>query len=168
MGRKLSQPEPLLMTELQHDVIEKLANRPTTTLKMSTRANILLQGYEGTPYSIISKNLKIALNTVKLWEERWTLHQEALSELETEADLTKGMLLFFSDLPRSGKPKKFTDAQEKQIVALACDHPNQHNIEMTNWTNDMLALTAQAKGIVESISPGQVARILKNKPITTP
>ena len=167
MGRKLSQPVPLLMTELQYNVIEKIANRPTTTLKMSKRANILLQGYEGTPYSMISKDLSIALNTVKSWGKRWTIHQKALSELETETDLTKAMLLFFKDLARPGKPKKFTDAQEKQIIALACDRPSQHNIEMTDWSNNMLALTAQAKGIVESISSGQVGRILKNKPITT-
>jgi len=167
MGRKLSNPEPLKMTELQHDVIQKIATRPTTTLKMSMRAHILLHGYKGTPYSIISKELGIALNTVKLWQTRWTSEQKILSELEREADLTKGMFVFFKDLARPGKPKKFTETQEKQIIALACDRPDNHDIEMTDWSNEMLAITAQAKGIVESISPAQVGRILKNKPIAT-
>ncbi|MFK7906444.1 MAG: GNAT family N-acetyltransferase [Chitinophagales bacterium] len=48
----------------------------------------------------------------------WLSNQEKLSELETETDFIKGIRLFFKDLFRSGKPKKFTIAEEKQIVAL--------------------------------------------------
>lgn len=167
MGRKLSIPKPLVMTNMQYEVIHQISTRPTTTLKMSTRAHILLSGYEGKPYSVISEELGIDLNTVKSWQNRWVLAQDSLSKLETQADLNKGIFLFFKDLSRSGKPKKFTTAQEKQIIALACDRPDNHNIEMTDWSHEMLALTAKNKGIVESISSAQVGRILKNRAITT-
>jgi hypothetical protein len=167
MGRKLSIPKPLVMTNMQYDVINQIATRPTTTLKMSTRARILLSGYQGKAYSVISQELGIDLNTVKSWQKRWILAQNSLSELETQAELTKGIQLFFKDLARTGKPKKFTLAQEKQIIALACDRPDNHNIEMTDWSHEMLALTAKTKGIVKSISSAQVGRILKNRDITT-
>lgn len=167
MGRKLSNPKALKMTNLQYDIIYEIATRPTTTLKMSKRAHVLLSGYEGKPYSVISQELGINLNTVKSWQKRWISELGNLSELKTGANLRKAMLLFFKDLPRTGKPKKFTVAQEKQIIALACDQPINHNIEMANWSHEMLALTAKTKGIVKSISSAQVGRILKNRAITT-
>jgi hypothetical protein len=37
--------------------------------------------------------------------------------------MEQALLLFLKDLPRSGTPAKFTEAQKKQIVALACDKP---------------------------------------------
>ena len=167
MGRKLSYPEPLEMTKMEHDIIHELSIRPTTTLKMSTRAQILLSGYEGKPYSVLSQELDIHLNTVKSWQKRWILERNNLSELQTKSNLTKGIILFFKDLPRSGKPKTFTMSQEKQIIALACDEPSNHNIEMTNWSHEMLALTAKTKGIVKSISSAQIGRILKNRGVKT-
>ena len=168
MGRKLSIPEPLLMTKIQHEVLLHISTRPTTTLKLSGRARILLLGYEATPYSVISKELGIDVNTVKSWQNRWIEFQPILSALTTRSDLIEGITLFFKDLARSGKPKKFSDAEEKQIIALACDRPDNHGVEMTNWSHQMLASIAQSEGIVESISPAQVGRILKNKPFATP
>lgn len=69
-----------------------------------------------------------------------------------------------SDLKKSGTPKKFSLAQEQQITSLACDKPENHGIEMTTWTQEMLAQVAKSKGLVESISRVQVGRIL---PFTT-
>ncbi len=168
MGRKLSIPSALLMSKMQHDVIHQIATKPTTTLKVSKRAHILLLGYQGKPYSVISKKLGIHLNTVKSWQKRWVFNEEKLSQIESESDFVNAMNMFFKDLPRSGKPKKFTVSQEKQIIALACDAPSNHDIEMTDWSHEMLSITAQAKGIVESISPAQVGRILKNRATPTP
>lgn len=167
MGRKLSIPEPLAMTKMQYEVLLHISTRPTTTLKMCSRARILLLGYEAIPYSVISKELSIDVNTVKSWQNRWIAFEPILSEITTKADLIKGITLFFKDLARSGAPKKFSSAQEKQILALACDRPDNHGIEMTNWSHQMLAMTAQSEGVVESISPAQVGRILKNKPLAT-
>ncbi|MGB1241227.1 MAG: helix-turn-helix domain-containing protein [Chitinophagales bacterium] len=167
MGRKYSIPVSLEMSELQLSTLQQISTRPTTTLKLAIRANILLLGYEGKPYSVISRELGVEVNTVKSWQSRWKEAQHMLNEQKNEADLKKLMYIFFKDLPRSGKPKKFTVSQEQQIVALACDTPRNHGIEMTDWTTEMLILTAQAKGIVKSISATQVRRILKNTAFTT-
>jgi len=167
MGRNLAIPPSLSMTELQICALQKFATRHSTPLQMSKRANILLFASESQPHSTISKEVKVSVNTVKSWRKNWKESYEELSKLETETDLTKALHLFFQDLPRPGKPNKFTEVQRKQIVALACDQPTNHGIQMTNWTNEMLALTAQSKGIVDSISKSQVRRILKNGALTT-
>lgn len=167
MGRKLAVPPKMVMTDLQVSMLKKFMTRHSTPVQMSKRANIILFAFERKPNSIVSQELKVSINTVKYWRNRWNAANKELSELKTEADLTKALHLFFKDLPRPGKPKKFTESQRKQIVSLACDKPVNHGIEMTNWTNEMLALTAKSKGIVESISTSQVRRILKNRALTT-
>jgi transposase len=167
MGRKLAIPAKLPKTELQISALKKYASRHSTPHQMSKRANILLHAFEGQPHSKISKELKVSVNTVKAWRKNWNKAYDELSKPETQKDLTKALHLFFKDLKRSGKPNKFTEVQTKQIVALACDKPTRHEIEMTDWTNEMLALTAQSRGIVESISASQVRRILKKGALTT-
>lgn len=167
MGRPLSKPSKLLMTELQYCAIKKITKHPKTTVKTATRAKILQLGYENKPHSIVSQELEVSINTVKLWRNRWDECQATLSNLDTETKLISGLHQFFKDLPRSGVPPKFTAAQRKQIIALACDEPSLHKIPMTDWSSEMLALTAKAKGIVDSISSSQVRRILKNGVVTT-
>lgn len=79
-------------------------------------------------------------------------------------DFRKRLISTLKDSPRSGAPKTITLAQEKQIIALACEHPADYQIEMADWTHEMLAKVVIAKGIVASISSRQVGRILKKQP----
>jgi transposase-like protein len=167
MGRQHAKPSKLLMTETQYCAIKKISNHPKTTVKTAKRAKMLQLGYENKPHSIVSQELGVSINTIKLWRNRWDENQANFSDYDTETELICGLHQFFKDLPRSGVPPKFTEAQRKQIIALACDEPSIHDIPMTNWSSEMLALTAKAKGIVESISSAQVRRILKNGVVTT-
>ncbi len=167
MGRKLAEPPKMSKTELQISTLEKLARRHSTAQQVSKRANILLLAFKDTPHSKISKQLKVSINTVKSWRNNWEASFEEFSKFTNESDLTKAYHLFFKDRQRPGGPKKFTEVQRKQIVALACDKPSTHEIAMTDWTNEMLAKVAKSKGIVESISKSHVRRILKNGAITT-
>lgn len=144
-----------------------MTTRHSSPVQQVKRAKILLLAFENQPHSVISKSLGVSINTVKSWRNRWNESYEALSQIETESEMNKALYLFFKDLHRPGKPNKFTEAHRKQIVALACDKPTNHKIEMTDWSNEMLALTAQAKGIVDSISKSQVRRILKKGALTT-
>lgn len=167
MGRKIAIAPKLPMTALQYSLLEKISSRHTTGQQVSKRAKILLLASQGEAHSVIRDTLGVSINTIKSWRNRWNAAYEATSESTTEADLLKVLMLFLKDLPRCGTPKKFTATQRKQIVALACDKPIHHEVEMTDWTHEMLAITAKAKGIVDSISESQVRRILKNGAFTT-
>jgi len=167
MGRKIAPSAKLPMTDLQHSLLGKIASRHGTAQQKSKRAQILLLGSKGQAHSVVSQTLSVSINTVKKWRTRWYEAYEELSQIETETDLLQSLLLFLKDLPRPGTPAKFTETQRSQIVALACDKPINHQLEMTDWTYEMLALTAQAKGIVSSISESHVRLILKNAALTT-
>ena len=170
MGRKIA-PAPMLpMTDLQYSLLEKTVSRHTTGQQQSKRARILLLASKGQAHSTIHQTLGVSINTVKSWRNRWNEAYEGIcgAETETETALSEALLLFLKDLQRPGTPNKFTEAQRKQTVALACDRPVSHQLEMTGWTHGMLAITARAKGIVDGISESQVRRILKNTAVTAP
>lgn len=167
MGRKIAPSTKLPMTSLQYASLEKIVGRHKTSQQKSKRAQILLLGSQGQAHSFVSQTLNVSINTVKKWRLRWTNAYKDLSKIELEKDLLQALSLFLKDLARPGTPAKFTESQKKQIVALACDKPINHQIEMTDWTYEMLAITAQAKGIVASISESHVRLILKNAALTT-
>ena len=66
-----------------------------------------------------------------------------------------------SDEPRSGCPGKFTAEQLTGLIALACEPPEKSGRPITHWTGKELAEEAVARGIVDSISPSQVNRYLR-------
>lgn len=175
MGRGQPPAPAIPMTACQVEVFSQLSRKHTTGQQLSKRAEIMLMASEGHSNSHTKRVLGISLNTVKFWRSRWLSAYEEL--LEAEASMEKGEMsrlayekqLFevLSDQPRQGAPKTFSLGQEQQIVALACDKPRHHGLEMTDWTYAMLAKVAIAKGIVASISSSQVGRILKKYPTST-
>ena len=167
MGRRISIPICLKMSASQSQILAKISTRHLTGQQVSKRAKILLLASTGEPHILIHQQLNVSVNTVKSWRRRWEDIEEELSEIESDQELERALLIFLTDLPRPGKPQKFTEVQRKQLVALACDKPTNHGLEITDWTFEMLSLTAQSKGIVEKISKSQVRRILKNAALTT-
>ena len=168
MGRGQAPAPAITMTATQASLFKKMVSKHTIPQQIAKRIKILLMAKEGHSNSHIKRELGISLNTVKSWRSRWVAAYENLLSYESSSELYACLFAFLQDLPRRGAPKTFTLAQEQQIVALACDKPYTHGLEVTDWTHEMLALTAKAKDIVFSISPRQVGRILKNTPTSTP
>lgn len=81
----------------------------------------------------------------------------------SDGELLAKILDILTDVPRSGAPKRITLSEEQQLIALACEKPEDHGIPMTQWNREMLAKVAMAEGIVEKISPRYVSELLKKK-----
>jgi hypothetical protein len=62
--------------------------------------------------------------------------------------------------PASGGPRRFPPLQRAQIVQLACLEPVARGLHVTHWASQDLARQAVADGIVDSISPRTIRRIL--------
>lgn len=90
------------------------------------------------------------------------------NETVSDKQLLDKMLEILSDIPRSGKPKQITLAQEQQIVALAREKPEDYGIPMTQWNREMLAHVAKTEGIVKTISPRYISDILKKNQASSP
>ncbi len=175
MKRKYHSSKAIRITSKQELVLYQLTKEHKREQQLVKRANILLLASKGISNAEVKRRLGSSINTIKAWRNRWESNYETLLEIELELNpvpkasktLRESIIGVLSDKPRSGKPKKFTLAEEQQIVSLACDKPENHNIEVTTWSQEMLAQVAKAEGLVESISRAQVGRILKKSPITT-
>ncbi len=102
----------------------------------------------------------LAVGPVGLWRRRWAKAWRRLILIEcseTHADFHRAIEDMLSDAPRSGNPGKFTPEQITQILALACEPPEQSARPITQWTQKELADEAKKRGIVESILRHRVA-----------
>lgn len=162
-----------------YDLFVEESRKRTIKRHHLERINILLNASVqggGKSNGQITRDLKLSYNTVKTWRNRWTLLYPAILTFEqglsgegvSDGILMAKILSYLEDAPRPGAPKTFTLAQTQQIIALACQKPSEHGIEMTTWTHEMLAHVAQSLGIVETISSRYVGILLKKKPTATP
>lgn len=135
------------------------------------RSSIILRASRGESNQQIAQALNISYNTVKKWRKRWRHHHKRLNAYQagvsgdgiSDPELLEKILDILSDVPRSGAPKRITLSEEQQLVALACEKPQDHGIPMTQWNREMLAKVAMAEGMIEKISPRYVSELLKKK-----
>jgi hypothetical protein len=64
--------------------------------------------------------------------------------------------------PAQDAPRRFPPLQRAQIVQLACLEPVARGLHITHWAGQDLARQAVADGIIDSISPRTVRRILND------
>jgi transposase len=121
---------------------------------MALRARIVLAAANGLNNAQIARALRVSLDTARLWRRRWLdLQAILLTELSVEERL--------QDLPRPGAPPQISADQVCQIVALACEKPEQSERPITHWTGREIADEIMKRGLVEHISPRHAARLLK-------
>jgi putative transposase len=148
--------EETLLTELQ-----TLTRRHTTPQQIALRAHIVLQAHRGDNNQQIANHLGISLHMARHWRRRW---------LEF-ADIPIGektVMERLSDAPRPGAPATISAEAYCQIMALACQPPENSGRPITHWTARELADEAILQGIVPTISPRQVGRFLKRCGPQTP
>lgn len=169
MSRGKPPAPPIPISSRQYQILEKEESKQTIAHQYKIRFGIILGASTGKSNSQLKRDLKISLNTVKRWRNRWTLAWESLNIYESgtnskptkDYELLNRMKEILSDKPRSGTPKRITMSQEQQILALACEKPEKYGIAMTHWNRDMLAKVAIKQGVIEKVSPRYISVILK-------
>jgi transposase len=169
-------PAPAIpMTARQYQILSKHEGKHSLSHHTKTRIKILLLASKGQSNASVKRELGIDVNTVKKWRRRWETEFELIKSFEfgqpdqevSDKELLQRMLAVLKDSSRDGAPKRITLAQKQQIVALACEKPQDYGIMMTQWTREMLAQVAKTKGIVNKISPRYVSEILKKARIAS-
>ena len=134
--------------------MKKIIKKHTAGQQIVKRARIVLAANEGQSNHQIKRDLKVSLNTVRLWRSRWQLLAAIpLAELSAIERL--------EDAPRPGAPARITADQRCQIEKLACEKPEERGRPISQWTNRELADEIVKQGIVETISPRHAGRLLK-------
>lgn len=138
------------LTAEERAELGRIVRKHTAGQSVVQRAKIILMADEGIKRMAIAWELGIAQeNVVTTWIKRWL----AISD--------RPVIERLQDLPRPGAPGKFSPEQLCQVIALACEKPEQYGRPITHWTNRELADEAIKQGIVESISATYVGQLLK-------
>ena len=148
------QPPAIEPTDDERHALEKLAKAHSTEQQIALRARMVLAAGDGQNNAQVARNLHVSIDTARQWRGRWlSLQPLPLSELSVAERL--------QDLPRPGAPSRISADQICQIVALACEPPEQSGRPITHWTSREIADEIMKRGLVEQISPRHAARLLK-------
>jgi putative transposase len=135
----------------ERDELERLLRRHSTSQALAQRISIVLLADEGLNNGEIARKLGISIKMARTWRRRWK---------ETEGKKFPSVLDRVGDLPRPGKPMKFTLDQQVEILAMACRTPSNYGLPDSQWSIRSLRDKAVEEGVVESISLRQVGRWL--------
>jgi len=144
------------LTQQERETLRRITRKHTAKQSVVNRAKIILMADEGKMNQAIAADLGVNVHVITTWTKRW---------LERSNDPVEERL---QDLQRPGTPDTFTPEQWCQIIALACENPADHGRPITHWTHRELADEIIKQGIVETISPSHLGRILKKRLAATP
>ena len=140
------------LTTGEETELRQLIRRHSTAQNIVKRAQIILLSNRG---KLLNKNIakQVQMNKcdVTRWTKRWV--EKVTGPVEQR----------LSDAPRSGTPDRITAEQWCQIIALACEPPEDYGIPITHWTHKELAQEVVKQQIVDRISSSHLGTILKKK-----
>jgi transposase len=153
----------VVITQEQQAILEQITRETTAPFRLIQRARVILMAFCGALNVVIAEQVGLHRCQVGGWRQRWRESFEALVAIECRepaAALRRAIEDVLSDAPRSGCPGTFTAEQVTEVLAIACEPPDQSGRPIDVWTARELADELVKRGIVESISTSQVNRFL--------
>ena len=130
--------------------LKRLMRAHKTPQHISFRAQIILRLAQNQLITEVAQELGTSRRTVQLWRTHWLNRPDASLHERLQ------------DAPRPGTPATFHSEQWCQIIALACEPPEDSGRPISHWTPRELAQEAIKRGIVETISERHLGRFLKS------
>jgi transposase len=141
---------PVTLTAAQRKTLKKRVRGAKTCWRDRLRAQIVLAAARGRGNTRIAADLGTGVDTVRKWRGRFA--GRGLPGLE--------------DLPRSGRPRRISEADRAAVVALACQLPAVTGVPLSRWTGPELAAELRTQGLVsEPMSVTSLLRILAENPV---
>jgi putative transposase len=148
------QATQVILSEKEQEELRQITRRHRSEQQIVLRAQIVLAAAQGYSNARIARDLRVNVDTARLWRDRWVALQGIeLSSLSVAERL--------QDAPRPGAKPTFSEEQRCQIAALACEAPQQADRPISQWTGREIANELKVRGIVSEISPRHAARLLK-------
>jgi transposase len=154
----------ITITERQQEILQTFSRSGTAPSRLRQRAAIIVLAFDGLLNEDIATRVGLTHRQVGRWRRRWANAWNQLIDIEcceSRAALRRAIEAVLTDEPRPGAPGKFTPEQVTLILAVACEPPAQSGRPITHWTIQELTEEVIQRGIVESISPAQVYRYLR-------
>jgi transposase len=160
----MNQALSINLSRRQEQLLQQIVRSTTNSYRLVRRAKLILAAASGESNSSIFWRLELDREQVRLWRQRWREAAEQITVAEqqiTDKELIVLIVSLLGDRPRPGTSKFFSVEQVVQIVAIACESPEQSEKPINHWTARELAAEALKRGIVDQISPRSAGRFLK-------
>ena len=155
----------LLLSPRMRMVLEAKARAHKTPQQLAERIRIVLKSADRQLNRTTAKQMGVDPQRISRWRRRWFAAQTRLQEAETNGATDKELealaVSTLSDSYRSGVTPKFAAEQMAQIIAVACEKPDESGLPVSHWTAKEVAAEVIRRKIVDSISVRQVGRFLK-------
>jgi alpha-glucuronidase len=115
-------------------MLKKRVRSAKTWWRDRLRAQIVLAAARGRDNARIAADLGITADTARKWRGRFAAR--GMAGLE--------------DLPRSGRPRRISEADRAAVVALACQLPAATGVPLARWTGPELAAELTAQGLASA------------------
>ncbi len=135
---------PIVLSASARHRLTRLTRTATAQHRQVVRATIVLLAARGLPNSVIAERVGVCVDTARTWRTRFAAFGEA------------GL----RDRDRPGRPRRFTDVQQAQVKAIACELPADRGVPLSRFSHADLAAEAVDTGVVEDISTSTVRRWL--------
>lgn len=135
---------PIVLSTSEQQRLEHRVRTATAQHRHVLRATIILLAAQGWSNAAIARRVGVCVDTARTWRNRYGAHGE------------DGL----RDRARPGRPRRFTDVQQAQVKALACELPADRGIPLSRFSHADLAAEAVDAGVVEDISASTVRRWL--------
>jgi len=156
---------PIVLSSRVRALLERWIRASSCSQQLSERSRIIVMSADSVANREQAVRLGVDAQRVRRWRNRWARRAEEIAEAEAAGACDKELAglvgSILSDNYRSGAPAKFCAEQLAQLVALACQSPEDSGLPVSHWTPAELAREAMRRGLVEEISPRHVDRVLK-------
>ena len=142
---RMISPFIIVLSETEARELTRRTRNGRTPVRDALRARIVLAAARGTPNAQIARDEHVHVDTVRKWRHRFT------------RDRLEGL----QDLPRCGRPPRFTPTAIAEVKALACQLPAESGVPLSRWSHAELVTEAVSRGIVDAVSVSSVARWLR-------
>ena len=133
----------ITLTDKEVEYLTDFVNKGQKSARELTRAHILLLIHDGKTEMGIKNTLRVCRATVSNTKKRY--REEGYKSALTEK-------------PRSGQPRKYSNTQEAEVIAMACTYPPKGR---ERWTIRLLTERMKKRNSFKTINRETVRLILK-------
>lgn len=154
----------VVLHERVRAVLDRVGRSRSGEQRHVERAVMVVLASDGLSDAEIARRLGMDVQRPRRWRKRWLQAVPEIAAVVSSAsdrDFERLVLDGLTDAPRSGGPPTFGPEAVAKLIALACETPASNGLPIDHWTPSALAQEAVKRGIVESISPRHLDRILK-------
>ena len=114
------------ITERQQEILQTFSRPVTAPSRLRQRASIIVLAFDDLLNQDIAQRVGLTHRQVGRWRRRWADAWDRLVDIEcceSRVVLRRAIEAVLTDEPRPGAPAKFTPEQVTQILAVACEPP---------------------------------------------